>query len=130
MVNRRRVESFTIQKTVRTSCRRTPNDRVMSDSRRSTVLIALQQALLGEIASHLRAVTVEYDDQSVHFTAYFDGDVSEDDRESLSCVESEVMAALPASNSVTHDVTRLDVPVPIPKNRTWVYHRAEPISDN
>jgi len=97
----------------------------MSDSRRSTVLIALQQALLGEISSHLRAVTVKYDDQSVHFNAYFDDDISEDDRESLSCVETEVIAALPASNAVTHDAIRLDAPAPIPKDLTWVYHRAE-----
>lgn len=101
----------------------------MSDSRRNTVLMALQQALLGEVVSHLRAVTVEYDDQSVHFCAYFDGDVSEDDRESLSCVETEVMAALPSSNAVTHEAIRLDAPAPIPKDRTWVYYRAERSAD-
>ena len=98
----------------------------MSDSRRSIVLVALQQALLGEVTDRLRCVTVRYSDVAVHFTAYVDGALTDDDREAMSRVETELMAVLPESEAVSHTVVRLDAPAPLPKDTTWVYYRAEP----
>jgi len=97
-----------------------------TDARRTEVLLSLQRALLGEVTANLRAVTVRYDDNSIHFEAYFDGAPNDEEREGMSLVETEVMADFPSTHEVTHEVIRLDAPAPIPKNRTWVYFRKEP----
>lgn len=95
------------------------------NDRGQIVLLALQQALLGEVSERLRAVTVSYDDTSVHFDCIYDGDIRDEDRESMSCVETELMALFPQAHRITHKVTRSDYPNLIPKNRIWVYHRKE-----
>lgn len=59
--------------------------------------------------------------------AYFDGEIDEEDRETMSLVETEVMARFPSTHIVTHDLIRLDAPALIPKDRTWVYFRREPL---
>lgn len=96
-----------------------------NDARKCAVLISLQQALLGEITANLRAVTVTYSETSIHFEAYFDGEITDGDRESMSLVETEVMAEFPSAHTITHEVVRLDAPALIPKDRTWVYFRKE-----
>jgi hypothetical protein len=95
------------------------------NDRKHRVLVALQQALLGEVSSRLRAVTVLYDDNSVHFDCYYNGDISDEDREAMSCVETELIAALPETDKITHQVLRMDYPRAIPKDRTWVFFRKE-----
>lgn len=101
----------------------------MTDDRRCEVLLALQQALLGEISANLRAVAVSIGPQNVHFRAFFDGSISEGDRESMSFVETELMAALTARDVVSHSVERLDCPAPIPKRDIWVYCRREQLQE-
>jgi len=76
---------------------------------------------------HLRAVTVSYTDSSVQFEAYFDGEVTDEDREAMSLVEIEVMADFPSSHVIRHELKRLDAPTLIPKDRMWVYCRKEPL---
>lgn len=95
------------------------------NSRKQSVLVALQQALLGEVSKRLRAVTVSFDENSVHFEAIFDGEVDADDRESMSCVETELMALFPSTHAITHTVRRSDCPEPIPKDRVWAFYRKE-----
>ena len=95
------------------------------NDRRSQVLLAMQQALLGEVSSRLRAVIVSFDDTRIHFDCYLDGEILEEDRESMSLVESEVMAGFPESHAITHRVLRKDYPFPIEKEATWVFYRKE-----
>lgn len=83
--------------------------------------------MLGEVSRHLRAVTVSYDFNSVSVDCYFDGKVSDDDRESMSLVETELLAWFPQTHSVTLRMQRLDFPNLIPKDRLWVFHRKESI---
>ncbi|HZN96007.1 MAG TPA: hypothetical protein VFB81_25000 [Myxococcales bacterium] len=97
------------------------------DTRRYEVLLAIQQALLGEVSPNLRAVTVSYTETSLHFEAYFDGEVHDEEREAMSLVETELMAEFPSTHSLSHQVIRLDTPALIPKDRTWVYFRKEPL---
>ena len=87
--------------------------------------MALQQALLGEVSNRLRAVTVSFNENSIHFEAIFDGTIVDDDLESMSCVETELMALFPSSHAVTHTVRRSDYPEPIPKDRVWAFYRKE-----
>lgn len=95
------------------------------ETRKAEVLLALQQALLGEVPANLRVVTVVYDESSIHFDAYFDGEITDDAREAMSRVETEVMALFPETHTVSHTTIRCDYPQPIPKDRTWVYCRQE-----
>lgn len=95
------------------------------NDRRHQVLVAVQQALLGEVSAQLRAVIVSYDDSSIHLDCYFDGDISDADREAMSCVETELIAGFPEAHSVTHSVNRADYPNPIPKEGIWAFFRKE-----
>ena len=91
------------------------------------VLVSLQQALLGEISSSLRAVTVSINEKNIKFDCYYDGRISDDDAESMSVVETEIMASLGDQYTISYDVRRLDYPTLIPKDARWVYHRKERI---
>jgi hypothetical protein len=114
--------SFVTQRTAPMSVLRGYN--LMSE-RKLHVLVALQQALLGEVSPALRAVTVLYDDNSIHFDAYYDGNVSDDASEAMSRVETELIAAFPETHRISYSVKRLDYPALIPKDRVWVFYRQE-----
>ncbi len=88
-------------------------------------LLEMQRSLLGEVSSSLRAVTIRVSDNQLHFDAYFDGLIGEDDVESMSCVEGELIAALPQRIEVTYDIHRIDLPVMVPKHDVFVYMRRE-----
>jgi hypothetical protein len=96
----------------------------MSD-RKHIVLVAVQQSLLGEIGPQLRAVTVTYNETSINLDSYFDGTITEADKESMSCVETELMALFPSQHTIVVRLHRLDHPASIPKDTTWVYYRRE-----
>lgn len=95
------------------------------NDRKNEVLLEIQQALLGEISSKLRAVIVFYGDNNIHFDCYYDGEILEDDIESMSCVETELISMFPENHEITHAVHRLDYPNPVPKKGIWVYYRRE-----
>ena len=95
------------------------------NDRKHTVLVALQQALLGEVSARLRAVTVAHDDTSIHFDCYYDGEISDEDREAMSCVETELMSMFPSTHRITYQLHRKYFPDPIPKDKTWAFFRKE-----
>ena len=97
------------------------------DDRRCLVLVSLQQALLGEVASNLRAVTVGYDDISMSVEAFYDGEVGDDECEAMSLVETELIAMFPDHHVVNVKLVRKDFPDLIPKDCAWVYYRKEPL---
>jgi len=97
----------------------------MNENRKFIVLVALQQALLGEVSASLRAVTVAYTEHSIHFDCYYDGEIREDHYDAMSCVETELIAAFPEDHTITHNLHREDVPNSIPKNIDWVFYRKE-----
>ena len=88
-------------------------------------MLEIQRALLGEVSPHLRAVTIQHSDNMLHFDAYFDGEIDEDDVESMWCVDTELVAALPETIQVTHSSHRIDSPMRLPKKDITVYLRRE-----
>lgn len=98
------------------------------DNRRNEVLVAMQVALLGEVAAQLRIVAVRWDEASVNFVAYFDGEISEEDQESMSCVETELIAWFPQTPRISYEVHRLDYPEHVPRvpGMVFAYSRREP----
>ena len=95
------------------------------NDRKHVVLVAVQQALLGEVGACLRAVTVTYDENSIHLACYYDGEIADDDREAMSCVETELLATFPETHTTTVQVYRMDCPNPIPKDTIWAFCRKE-----
>lgn len=95
------------------------------DARSDEVHLAMQSALLQEVSSRLRAVMVRWDENSIHFDAYYDGEPTEDEVESMSCVETELWAMSAPDHTISHNTLRWDHPRRVPHEWTCVYHRNE-----
>lgn len=93
------------------------------------IALALQIALLGEVSAAMRGNSFMRRGNDVTLRFYFDGPVSEMDRESASCVETELIAALPAQAKVRTEIVRADAPAALPESGRWSYRRREPDAD-
>jgi len=96
---------------------------------RQNVLLSLQRALLGEVFPALRTVSVEISNDGVKFYCYVDGPPTEEDLESLECVETEVMADFAEDFDVSHEVLQVDVPNSAKDKRYAVFARRESIPE-
>lgn len=96
-----------------------------TNDREHVVRVQMQLALLGEVPPKLRAVDVTWTDISMHFDCYFDGEVSEEDRESMSLVETGLLASFPATHAISHKVHRWDFPKRLPLVSSRVFRRRE-----
>ena len=70
--------------------------------------IAAQIALLGEVPATLRSVSITTQEKTLIFRAILQDGASEDDRESLTCVATEILASLPSDLMVEEDIIRFD----------------------
>jgi hypothetical protein len=70
-------------------------------------------------------VLVSWATHQVDVVAVFDGEVNMEDRESMACVETEMIAGLADEDRVTLRCVRIDAPQPIPNLGTAVYQRRE-----
>jgi hypothetical protein len=95
--------------------------------RRIHVLLSVQRALLGEVPPALRGVTVGWDASSINIVCYFDGEISEEDQASMSCVETEVIADSFPEYDVRLECVRRDAPAKMEDLREWVFLRREPL---
>jgi hypothetical protein len=87
--------------------------------------LSAQRALLGEVSPALRAVVLSVEQAAVEVRCYFDGAVGSDDEESMSYVETEMLADCGPGETVTARCIRLDAPMPISDGGVWVYSRRE-----
>jgi len=85
----------------------------------------MQRALLGEITLNLRAVTITYEDNRIHFYCVYDGVASEEERENMSCVETELIADFPESVTISHEIREVNKDQPIQVPGIWVFARKE-----
>ena len=53
------------------------------------------------------------DDNTIYIRAYFDGDYSESDWDSMQCVETEVLADFHNTHKTNLDIIHYDVPKPL-----------------
>ena len=95
---------------------------------RVSAILSLNGALIGEVFPQLRAAKIQWDEEKVSLLFYCDGEISEDDRESLECVATEVIAEFP-DHTLEVNITRCDYPARIPQSDTsniaLVYRRKE-----
>lgn len=98
--------------------------------RRELLLIA-QVALLGEVPISLRGVTLGWSETEIRVRAVFHGELHEDDRESMECVASEIIASFPR-HTIEVEIVRLDAPARLNDLllTAWVFVRKEPGADS
>src|SRR5262245_54432559 len=87
--------------------------------------LSAQRALLGEVSPALRAVVLSVNNGIVEVRCYFDGPVRPQDEESISCVETEMIADCGPGEEVKARCIQLDAPKPISDEGLWVYYRQE-----
>ncbi len=91
----------------------------------TSAVLSMNTALLGSVSPALRAAMIQWKDKEFHLYFYYDGEISEEDRESAECVAEEVISDFPRYK-VNLDIVRLDYPKPIPQeDRKAVYRRRE-----
>lgn len=90
-----------------------------------SLALAIQTALLGEVSPALRGVVFTRENANVALSFFFDGEIEEEDRESASCVESELVAVLPPEVTVRTEIIRRDPPATLHAAGWWVYRRRE-----
>src|SRR5688572_7154269 len=93
---------------------------------RRDLLLTAQVALLGEVSSSIRAVTIGWSTTEIRLRAIVDGLPFDDDVDSMECVGTEIIASFP-QHQIAVEVVRLDAPAPLePHNlKAWVYSRKE-----
>ena len=97
----------------------------MIDERFCHIANAVRVALLDEVACTLRLVRFEYSENYITLYFYYDGRISEEDAESASCVETELIAIFGDDYTVTCHAVRLDYPHPLPKDKFVTFARRE-----
>lgn len=91
---------------------------------RVNALLSMQRALLCEVAPTLRAASIDWDDATIHLYFYYDGEVSDEDRDSAECVATEVIASYPEYELDVH-INRCDFPQQIPDIGERAFRRRE-----
>lgn len=93
---------------------------------RRGVLLTAQVALLGEVSAAVRAVALAWSPHKIHLRAIFDGEIDDEDSESMECVGTEVLASFP-TYELEVECTRLDAPASLTPLflMAWVYMRKE-----
>lgn len=97
---------------------------VKRSAREEDVLLAIWKALLGQITPNMRAIYIDWDEEVIRLYFFFDGDITEEEREDISCIETEVISQIPDSMYELHCI-RLDCPKPIVCSGSCVYKRKE-----
>jgi hypothetical protein len=94
---------------------------------RARVLLSLQGALIGEVSSVMRGITCDWNESEIRIRCVMDGPVQEEDEESVSVIETRVMADFPDQDVCTECI-RLDTPKPLSGAALpggWVFQRRE-----
>lgn len=93
---------------------------------RTRILLSMMVALWGEVSSALRCVYVNWNEKKIQLYFFYDGEITEEDRESAECIATEMIANFP-EHELEIDISRLDFPKPFPANiGELIYLRREP----
>lgn len=92
---------------------------------RNKIVGSVQRALLGSVTPNLRGVAVDWDETEILVICYFHGSISDDDREEMSCVHTEVATDFVDIVPVHFRLDRLDMPAKMNGFRAWVFLRKE-----
>src|SRR4051812_32324838 len=87
--------------------------------------LCAQVAFVGKISSKMRAAVLSVTPGNVEVRCYFDGPIDEEDAESVSFAETEMMAQFEPEVTVSARCIRLDAPELITGDGLIVYGRRE-----
>lgn len=87
--------------------------------------LSIQRALLGEVSPKLRAVVFSIVERNIDVRFYFDGAIRDEDIESASNVEAEIIADYEQEDVITALCIQIDYPEIITDDGVWVYQRRE-----
>ena len=88
--------------------------------------LSIQRALLGYVLDNVRAVAFTLMEQCLNIIFYIDGEILEENIESSSCVEAEVIADYDSEYKISVKCLRRDYPSLIEDNGVRVFQRQEP----
>jgi hypothetical protein len=98
-----------------------------------TLRLSAQRALQGQVTPNIRKAYVRYRTGTIELLVIFDGDVSEDDRQRMEEVTSEILSDFPDIDLILASCDRIDAPErvrpePMPGDLVFacVYARFEP----
>ncbi|MBQ9601592.1 MAG: hypothetical protein IJR46_06225 [Neisseriaceae bacterium] len=98
----------------------------MDTETRISLLLSSQRALLGEITPNIRQIFLGLVDKTIQFIVIFDGEISEDDEDNMSCVGTEIVSDF---CDLFINEQFLSIPYPeryiVPENHFCVYARKE-----
>ncbi|MEO5929100.1 MAG: hypothetical protein ABIR47_04140 [Candidatus Kapaibacterium sp.] len=105
------------------------------DGKGRKISLILKSELLGDAPANLRAVAFAYGEKEISFFCYFDGEISEDNREAMLSIKTVLAGFFPEENYVAHHVVPCDYPQALPSSELhreyyqselyWAYHRKE-----
>ncbi len=88
------------------------------------MLLSAQKALLGAVGPNLRGCTIGWTKTKITWLCYFDGPMSDEDKELMRCVGTEIIADFP-DMMIEEKMVRLDAPKKMKKLQGWAYVRKE-----
>jgi hypothetical protein len=78
------------------------------------LILSVNRALLGEVSCAVRQVDATIEGKIIRLRFVFDGVISDDDKESASCVATEVIADYPDGYKIYQECVQMDAPRKIP----------------
>lgn len=98
----------------------------MEISHEISLWLSLQRALLGEITPNIRGITCACNKNKIVIRCYFAGEITEEDKDSMDCVEGEVIADFP-EYTIDLQCIAIDMSESLAQHRlsAWVYLRKE-----
>lgn len=93
---------------------------------RTSVLLSIQVALLGEITPNIRGITCAWNESVIDIHCYFEGEITEEDEDSMDCVATEVIADFP-KHTIDLQCITVNMSESLGRHRllVWVYMRKE-----
>ena len=88
------------------------------------LLLAAQRALLGEVVPSLRAVAIDWNNNTILVYFYNDGEISSELWDDYSCIGTEIVASF-SNAHVSEKMIELNYPIRLPEHKYWAYRRKE-----
>ncbi|MFG1771625.1 hypothetical protein ACGFIX_18790 [Nocardia salmonicida] len=98
------------------------------EQKRINLLASVNRAMSGSLPSVVRAVFCKDENSQVFLRFVVDGEISDDDWDSVSCIGAEVIADFSAPYMIDESIERLDVPANVATPQGWLvaFLRNEP----
>jgi hypothetical protein len=95
----------------------------IQENLKSYISLSLQRALLGKVFPSMRAFCFNCQGNEIDLICIVDEALEDDDKESVSFIETELLADLPPEYIVNTSIQILPLPALIPKVGTFVFWR-------